>query len=190
MKFHTKLSLKWYYGGNAHWEYIYSTTIVITFAISFVITVENGPPQLSYHTVVARKNILNGNLFLRIVITCTLIVWSCTSEKSLFFHVQPNGMFIFKLYSWRDLSQPKKVQAYMISVSIYVYCLKLLFVEGHFDWNVWQSPRGKRVVTHWASMLRWIWPVSECNLTTRDSRKQTPMGGLRWTIRDVFIHIN
>ena len=42
---------------------------------------------------------------------------------------------------------------------------------------MWQSPRGKRVVTHWASMLRWIWSISECNLMIRDSRKRTPMGG-------------
>ncbi len=42
---------------------------------------------------------------------------------------------------------------------------------------LWQSPRGNRVVTHWASMLRWIWSISECNLTTRDTRKRTPMGG-------------
>ncbi len=42
---------------------------------------------------------------------------------------------------------------------------------------IWQSPRGKRVVTHWASMLRCILLISECNLTTRDSRKRTPMGG-------------
>ncbi len=42
---------------------------------------------------------------------------------------------------------------------------------------LWQSPRGNRVVTHWASMLRWIWSISEYNLTTRDSRKRTPMGG-------------
>ncbi len=44
--------------------------------------------------------------------------------------------------------------------------------------NLWHSPRGKRVVTHWASMLRWIWSISECNLMTRDSWKRTPMGGL------------
>ncbi len=39
-------------------------------------------------------------------------------------------------------------------------------------WNwlhfiLWQSPKGNRVVTHWALMLRW----------TRDSRKQTLMDG-------------
>ncbi len=27
--------------------------------------------------------------------------------------------------------------------------------------QLWQSPRGKRVVTHWASMLRWIWSISQ-----------------------------
>ncbi len=26
-------------------------------------------------------------------------------------------------------------------------------------------------------MLRWIWSISEYNLTTMDSRKRTPMGG-------------
>ncbi len=32
-------------------------------------------------------------------------------------------------------------------------------------WNqskyLWQSPRGKRAVSHWASLLRWIWSISE-----------------------------
>ncbi len=32
-------------------------------------------------------------------------------------------------------------------------------------------------MSHWASMLRWIWSISECNLTIRDSLKRTPMGG-------------
>ncbi len=55
--------------------------------------------------------------------------------------------------------------------------------NAHIKWPpkgllsmMWQSPRN-RVVTHWASMLRWIWSISEYNLTTRDSRKRTPMGG-------------
>ncbi len=43
--------------------------------------------------------------------------------------------------------------------------------------KVWQSPRGKRVVTHWASLLKWIWSISEYNLMTRGSRKRTPIGG-------------
>ncbi len=42
---------------------------------------------------------------------------------------------------------------------------------------MWQSPRGKRAMTHWASLLRWIWPISECNLMTRDSRSRPPKGG-------------
>ncbi len=45
------------------------------------------------------------------------------------------------------------------------------------SWYVWQSSRGNRMVTHWASMRRWIWSISECNLTTSDSRKWTPIGG-------------
>ncbi len=32
--------------------------------------------------------------------------------------------------------------------------------------TLWQSPRGNRVVTHWASMLRWIWSISEYNPNT------------------------
>ncbi len=40
------------------------------------------------------------------------------------------------------------------------------------------SPRGKQAVPHWASVLRWIWSISECNLMTGDSRKRTPKGGL------------
>ncbi len=39
--------------------------------------------------------------------------------------------------------------------------------------KVWQSPKCKRVVTHWASMLRWIRSISEYNLKTRDSPKRT-----------------
>ncbi len=42
---------------------------------------------------------------------------------------------------------------------------------------MWQSPRGKRAMTHWASLLRWIWSISEYNLMTRDSRKRTLMFG-------------
>ncbi len=49
---------------------------------------------------------------------------------------------------------------------------------------MWQSPIGKQEVPHWASMLRWIWSISECNLKIRDSGKQTPKGGLlKWTRR-------
>ncbi len=29
--------------------------------------------------------------------------------------------------------------------------------------EVWQSPIGKQAVPHWASLLRWIWSISECN---------------------------
>ncbi len=42
---------------------------------------------------------------------------------------------------------------------------------------LWQSPRGKRAMTHWASLLRWIWSISVYNLMSRDYRKGTPMGG-------------
>ncbi len=28
--------------------------------------------------------------------------------------------------------------------------------------KMWQSPIGKQAVLHWASMLRWIWSISEC----------------------------
>ena len=31
---------------------------------------------------------------------------------------------------------------------------------------LWQSPIGKQAVPDWASMLRWIWSISECNLKT------------------------
>ncbi len=46
-----------------------------------------------------------------------------------------------------------------------------------FLWSLWQSPNGKRWLTHWASMLRWRWSISEYNLTTRDSPKQTLKSG-------------
>ncbi len=39
-------------------------------------------------------------------------------------------------------------------------------------WALWQSPKGKRWLTHWASVLRWRY-----NLTTRDSPKRTLKGG-------------
>ncbi len=45
------------------------------------------------------------------------------------------------------------------------------------DRLLWQSPRGNRVVTHGASMLRWIWSISEYNLTTRNSPKRTLKSG-------------
>ncbi len=44
--------------------------------------------------------------------------------------------------------------------------------------KLWQSPVGKQALSHWASMLRWIWSISEYNLMTRDSRKQTRKNGL------------
>ena len=49
-----------------------------------------------------------------------------------------------------------------------------LFIFIVCSWVLWQSPIGKEAVPHWASMLRWIWPISEYNLKTRDSWKQTP----------------
>ncbi len=33
--------------------------------------------------------------------------------------------------------------------------------RNYVEVNVWQSPIGKQAVPHWASMLRWIWPISE-----------------------------
>ncbi len=42
---------------------------------------------------------------------------------------------------------------------------------------VWQSSRGKWWLTHWASLLRWIWSLSEYNLKTRDSQKRTLNSG-------------
>ncbi len=44
-------------------------------------------------------------------------------------------------------------------------------------WFLWQSPGGKRWLTHWASMLRWRWSISEYNLKTRDSTKRTLKSG-------------
>ena len=38
--------------------------------------------------------------------------------------------------------------------------------SGAKNSSLWESPRDKRVVPHWASMLRWIWSISECNLMT------------------------
>ncbi len=42
---------------------------------------------------------------------------------------------------------------------------------------LWQSPKGKRWLTHWASMLRWRRSISEYNLKTRDSPKRTLKSG-------------
>ncbi len=41
--------------------------------------------------------------------------------------------------------------------------------------RVWQSTRGKWWLTHWASMLRWIWSISEYNLWLG-----TPQKGPLW----------
>ncbi len=41
----------------------------------------------------------------------------------------------------------------------------------------WQSLGGNRWLTHWASLLRWIWSISEFNLKTRDSPKRTLKSG-------------
>ncbi len=38
-------------------------------------------------------------------------------------------------------------------------------------------PGGNRWLTHWASLLRWIWSISEYNLKTRDSPKRTLKSG-------------
>ncbi len=43
--------------------------------------------------------------------------------------------------------------------------------------QVWQSTGGKWWLSHWASMLRWIWSISECNLKTSDSLKRTLKSG-------------
>ncbi len=47
---------------------------------------------------------------------------------------------------------------------------------------LWQSPKGNRVVTHWASLLRWIWSISEYDLTTRDSQHD------QWKIWSGIVH--
>ncbi len=39
------------------------------------------------------------------------------------------------------------------------------------------SPPGVNDGWHWASLLRWIWSISEYNLTTRDSPKRTLESG-------------
>ena len=52
-------------------------------------------------------------------------------------------------------------------------------MDGQMDTTkpiMWQSPIGKQAVPHWASMLRWIWSISEYNLKTRDSRKRLHEG--------------
>ncbi len=43
--------------------------------------------------------------------------------------------------------------------------------------TLWQSTWGKWWLTHWASLLRCIWSISEYNLTTRDSPKWTLESG-------------
>ncbi len=53
-------------------------------------------------------------------------------------------------------------------------CFMALTVTHH----LWQSTGGKWWLTHWASMLRWIWSISEYNLRpARDSPKWTLMSG-------------
>ncbi len=44
------------------------------------------------------------------------------------------------------------------------------FLKDGLTVELWQSPGGKWWLTHWASLLRWIWSISEYNLKTRDSR--------------------
>ncbi len=48
--------------------------------------------------------------------------------------------------------------------------------------TLWTVPRLLRTLnslwSHWASMLRWIWPILECNLKTRDSQKWPLKGDL------------
>ncbi len=89
------------------------------------------------------------------------------------------------LVMWRRLSQFDSLFSlqYHLELKPFILCLvhfsmlRLIVKMTYFlyrvcdgrDWLhfvcvlVWQSPRGKRVVTHWASMLRWIWSISECN---------------------------
>ncbi len=57
----------------------------------------------------------------------------------------------------------------LMTIHYYTYNKKI--------WNVWQSTWGKRWLTHWASLLRWIWSISEYNLTARDSPKWTLESG-------------
>ncbi len=74
----------------------------------------------------------------------------------------------------------------MILGRIVAICINqnLSWQATNMESNLWQAPIGKPAVPHWASMLRWIWSISECNLKTRDSRKQTPKGGLlKWERR-------
>ncbi len=47
----------------------------------------------------------------------------------------------------------------------------LTWWPGLWPMALWQSTWGKWWLTHWASLLRWIWSISEYNLTTRVSRK-------------------
>ncbi len=42
---------------------------------------------------------------------------------------------------------------------------------------MWQSTWGKWWLTYWSSLLRWIWSISEYNLTTTDSPKWTLESG-------------
>ncbi len=60
--------------------------------------------------------------------------------------------------------------AYLTSQGDPRFCWK--YLNGRRR-SLWQSPKGKRWLTHWASMLRWRWSISEYNLTTRDSPKWT-----------------
>ncbi len=50
------------------------------------------------------------------------------------------------------------------------------YVLDHIS-MMWQSSKGKRWLTHWVSMLRWRWSISEYNLMTMDSPKWTLKSG-------------
>ncbi len=64
----------------------------------------------------------------------------------------------------------------LLSFCRIVICCNSYQSTGPSD-EVWQSPGGNRWLTHWASLLRWIWSISEYNLKTRDSPKRTMKSG-------------
>ncbi len=58
------------------------------------------------------------------------------------------------MFSWGSRCGPQKLQQDFYTLSTRMA-----------GFGMWQSTRGKWWLTHWASLLRWIWSISEYNLT-------------------------
>ncbi len=54
---------------------------------------------------------------------------------------------------------------------------------------MWQSTWGKWWLTHWASLLRWIWSISEYNLWLGTPRIEQNVGLFKSTIREFWFYL-